>query len=459
MDDFACLLRLGIPKEADALTPAALAAAGRKTDPAPTEAQKDAGNYRKGRAEWKGLPLVIETAKGQVRSGVGKDGTKWSITLKDAYGYIGDTTSKADDDAVDVFVCDEHLDSEIVFIINQNKPDGSFDEHKCILGCLSQEQAEKTYLRNYSPGWKGLGSVKAMTLEDFKTWSKRAPAKAAADKEEKRYLGRYKCPHCGGTNAYNGTPGTGTTFRGSGVCTDCDKGFSIVGMKLKPIGQGPEIVPTAEQIAQKKKMDDWFAKHSTDGYLPHLYFVKRAEDDDQPFTIAVDLDGTLAEKEEPFDPETIGAPIEKAIEYVRKFKDAGARIIIFTVRGDTQLVTNWLEEHDVPFDHINENPDQPEDSSGKVIADVYWDDRAFNAKEPDEHGPHILGLINEEEGGVDQSDGPVMMIQQTRTIITIHPRDLFAGLAEHSDGEDDEPVAGHDEPEQPAVQPHDGRHT
>lgn len=82
-------------------------------------------------------------------------------------------------------------------------------------------------------------------------------AEIEAFKKEKRYLGRYKCPHCGGTNLFNGIPGTGTTFRGSGHCQDCDKGCSIVGLKLKRIGDGPELVSTDEQLESYRKRRRW----------------------------------------------------------------------------------------------------------------------------------------------------------------------------------------------------------
>jgi hypothetical protein len=67
-------------------------------------------------------------------------------------------------------VCDENLDSDLVFIVNQVKKDGSFDEEKVILGCSNEKQARRAYLSCYSKGWKGLGSIKAMHFEDFVKW-------------------------------------------------------------------------------------------------------------------------------------------------------------------------------------------------------------------------------------------------------------------------------------------------
>ncbi len=100
---------------------------------------------------------------------------------------------------------------------------------------------------------------------------------------------------------------------------------------------------------------------------------------DHPYTVAVDLDGTLAEVTEPFDPKVIGKPRKGVVKEMTSLRDAGARIIIWTVRGDKTTVSKWLKTNNVPFDYINENPDQPEGSSAKVYADAYIDDRAHNA--------------------------------------------------------------------------------
>src|SRR5215471_16287739 len=154
-----------------------LQAANRRVDPQPTAAQKDSGNYRKGHFTWKGLDIAIETAKGQKRK------PEWP-PLKNSYGYFKKTESGADEDPIDVFISEKNLDSEVVFVINQLKKDGkTFDEHKVIIGDSSEADARKTYLANYEPGWQGLGSVKAMALEDFKKWLKDGDtAKAAADR-------------------------------------------------------------------------------------------------------------------------------------------------------------------------------------------------------------------------------------------------------------------------------------
>ena len=711
------------PEKSAALTVAKLTAAAKETNPDPTDAQKEHGRYKKGRVSWKGLVLAIETAKGEIRSGKAPDGTAWQTTMRDHYGYISGTESDADGDAIDFFLNDDNLDSELVFIVNQKKKDGTFDEHKCVLGCVSREDAKKTYLRNYSAGWTGMGEVTPITLDHFKWWMEYADtskevkngffaAKANLKREKKaadpitgdgfnvtidRPKGFKKTFH---TKAgpkeleypldYGYFPGTvnpednedADVFMGTGGplhgrfmkgkpgpdgamvpderkwyaglqqaeyetlknwwetqhdtgltwdWTDLgnrEKLLADAGVKAadsisgeeelpyrdraeilthlkgprtvttlvprntldsvrkngllggKALIENPDALAAAAQgrgttpeafkadvqsrlaswkayqslgpniffqpppkgkkfaanhptkihglVSLKVRLDDlmrdvpdtkmygmelepydekkhakgterhryleqeelsrlmskspdelWqhYADPEGKGYyapdVPHgsihtpnamvpskyidfpeeekaatdddgrhrmtklrragethanivrltpedivgariaetpvtkkansafeydpiLWFVKRGADEHgHPFTIAVDLDGTLAKQEKPFNVESVGEPITKAVKWVRRFHAAGARIIIFTVRGSIDLVRDWLEEHEVPFDYINENPDQPPNSSGKVFADVYWDDRAYNAVDPDEHGPEILRRAKE----------------------------------------------------------------
>jgi hypothetical protein len=100
-------------------------------------------------------------------------------------------------------------------------------------------------------------------------------------------------------------------------------------------------------------------------------------------TIAVDFDGTIAKHvKHP----KIGKLIKKMRKRMRRYKDAGYRVIIWTCRGDRSLIEKWLTDHDVPFDDINHNSDQPADTSNKIVADVYIDDRAVNPEDDDVDG-------------------------------------------------------------------------
>jgi uncharacterized membrane protein (UPF0127 family) len=139
-----------------------------------SEEHAEAGNYRKGHCTIHGLNVTIENLKGQTRSGTDSDGKAWSSTMAAHYGYIKRTKSKADGDHIDVFVGPDE-DSEVVFVVNQNRPGTKvFDEHKCMLGYTNEAAAKKGYLDNYDKGWKGLGSIVSMTIDQFKWWLDRA---------------------------------------------------------------------------------------------------------------------------------------------------------------------------------------------------------------------------------------------------------------------------------------------
>lgn len=139
--------------------------------PEPTEAQKEAGNYKKGHLTLQGLDIALENPKGSTRSGIDPDGKEWQSTMAHDYGYIKRTLG-ADGDHVDVFIGDKP-DSETVYVVDQVDPKtGKFDEHKVMMGFSDEQAAREGYLGNYEAGWKGLGAIKAMPVESFKRWVK-----------------------------------------------------------------------------------------------------------------------------------------------------------------------------------------------------------------------------------------------------------------------------------------------
>jgi len=109
-------------------------------------------------------------------------------------------------------------------------------------------------------------------------------------------------------------------------------------------------------------------------------FVLLEQDRTAPPTIAIDFDGTLATYDG--NVKKLGKVIDKMRKRMRGYQDAGYRIIIWTCRGDEKKLKDWLHDNDVPYDYINHNPDQPSDASDKIMADLYWDDRAVNPNEP-----------------------------------------------------------------------------
>ena len=139
-----------------------------KVDTNPTEAQKEAGNYKKGHIKINGFDVTIEQPAGSVRSGKDASGKEWSVTMNNTYGYIRGTES-VDGDHIDVFLGPD-MNSDMVYVVDQVNTDGSFDEHKVMMGFSSLEDARSAYLSNYEEGWKGLGNITGVALDEFKKW-------------------------------------------------------------------------------------------------------------------------------------------------------------------------------------------------------------------------------------------------------------------------------------------------
>lgn len=146
----------------------AIAAAEAATEANPTDAQKEAGNYKKGHVKVDGFDITIENAKGSTRSGKDSDGKEWSVTMNNTYGYIRGTEG-VDGDHIDIYLSDDPSNGN-VFVIDQVKADGTFDEHKVMYGFASAEEARDNYLANYSEGWTGLGTISEVTKDEFKKW-------------------------------------------------------------------------------------------------------------------------------------------------------------------------------------------------------------------------------------------------------------------------------------------------
>lgn len=139
-----------------------------KVDTNPTDAQKEAGNYKKGHIKVDGLDITIEQPKGSIRRGTDANGKQWESEMHNTYGYIRGTEG-VDGDHIDVYLSDNPTAGN-VFVVDQINKDGSFDEHKVMYGFPDMESAKRAYLSNYEEGWQGLGSITEVKKEDFKKW-------------------------------------------------------------------------------------------------------------------------------------------------------------------------------------------------------------------------------------------------------------------------------------------------
>ncbi len=100
-------------------------------------------------------------------------------------------------------------------------------------------------------------------------------------------------------------------------------------------------------------------------------------------TLAVDLDGTLAERQSPFNPLTVGDVIPAMLSKVKAQLAKGRKVVLFTARASTmddkaeKAIKAWLKEHGLEKLEITctKTPDITE----------FWDDRARGVKVDEGH--------------------------------------------------------------------------
>ena len=159
-----------------------------EVDVNPTDKQKEAGNYKKGHVQVGVFDITIEQPKGSVRSGVDANGNKWETTMQNTYGYIRGTEG-VDGDHIDVFLSNDidGWNGRRVFVVDQYNEDGSFDEHKVMLGFNETDDAEAAYFANYDNDWakKHKTVVTGVNLEDFEKWIDSSHRKTKAFAEYK----------------------------------------------------------------------------------------------------------------------------------------------------------------------------------------------------------------------------------------------------------------------------------
>ena len=147
-------------------------AAEAETDTNPTDGQKEAGNYKKGHVKVAGFNISIEQPRGSVRSGTDANGKKWSVTMNNTYGYMTDNVG-ADGDHLDVFLSND-IDSwnqQNVYVADQFNDDGTFDEHKVLLGFNDKDDATEAYYSNYDESWRNRKiAIYEVPMDVFNKW-------------------------------------------------------------------------------------------------------------------------------------------------------------------------------------------------------------------------------------------------------------------------------------------------
>ena len=195
---------------------AKIEAASAEVNTDPTEAQKEAGNYKKGHVQVGTFDITIEQPQGSVRKGTDADGKQWESKMNNTYGYIRGAVG-VDGDHIDVFLSNDidGWNGRKVFVVDQYNPDGSFDEHKVMLGFNDQDEAKGDYLANYEQGWENGRriDITGVNLEDFEKWiesSKRKTKPFGEYSSVKKEVVEINAPEAG----YSITPSTYTNKKG-----------------------------------------------------------------------------------------------------------------------------------------------------------------------------------------------------------------------------------------------------
>ena len=230
----------------------------------PTPAQKVAGNFKKGKVRVAGMDISIENPIGSVRSGVSNSGEAWEREMFAHYGYI--LGSKAiDGDNLDVFLTDDAEGATLVFVVDQIR-DGTFDEHKCVIGPATLDDAAKLYLSHYPDGWTGLGAICYVPMDCFYAWAMDGTVKKKPlmyDRNAGKLYGPYldamrTVLEAGGTPADKiGTPAesAGTFVEGSGSPLE-PRGIivELPGTPAELPGNSTEQQRNAAELLEKRKL-------------------------------------------------------------------------------------------------------------------------------------------------------------------------------------------------------------
>jgi predicted HAD superfamily phosphohydrolase YqeG len=108
-------------------------------------------------------------------------------------------------------------------------------------------------------------------------------------------------------------------------------------------------------------------------YLNHATCVARLREwyeKNGGLIVAYDFDNTV------YDYHHKGHDYEEVVTLIRKAKQAGCYLIVFTGNENTELVVKHLRDNNIPFDVINEHAPFAPSSARKIYYNILLDDAA-----------------------------------------------------------------------------------
>lgn len=137
----------------------------------PSEAQKRAGNYRKEKGLFAGLPITIENKAGTYRRGVDPDGKAWATLMHCPYGYIRGSEG-LDGDHLDCFLGPDEDAPDVYVVMTMKAPAFKVkDEQKAMLGFRDAHAAKAAFMDHYN-GPRHFGSMISLPVETFRDFVK-----------------------------------------------------------------------------------------------------------------------------------------------------------------------------------------------------------------------------------------------------------------------------------------------
>jgi ADP-ribose pyrophosphatase YjhB (NUDIX family) len=201
------------------------------------------------------------------------------------------------------------------------------------------------------------------------------------------------CEACNGDFAYGAQP---ELQMGSVACPYCGTHVDQEGHALdalEPVKEAKEHV--CERCDEHFQTDKPVSL--TDPLCPHCEALERAQ------VIAVDLDGTLAMDNTPFDPAKVGDPIPEMMNRVKAWVGRGRTVVIFTARAadakNVPAVKDWLKKHGLgdlevtnekrPDMHVfyDDKARRVEYNTGKMARFITERECRHWAKQPDKNSP------------------------------------------------------------------------
>lgn len=375
----------------------------KKVDTNPTEAQKEAGNYKKGHVRIGQFDVSIEQPKGSVRSGVDASGNKWETTMQNTYGYIRGTEG-VDGDHIDVFLTNDidGWNGRRVYIVDQYNEDGTFDEHKVMLGFNDEADAQDAYLSNYEKGWENKRKLvmTSVNLPDFEKWINSSHRKTKPFAEYQSVNGDQK-------TISPADRATEITNRMSELKKQADEahGRSDIFEEARLIAESNELYAELRRLQQSSKTTDVMSKPAN---------VEQAQNELETEQQPVQTDGYTVERRYHKKNGTyINAvkfteqmPRERFLELKKRVKDFGGYYSSFGKGGF--IFGNEEDAHRFAHAVLDKSGEELEDAKPLSLADT----RKASDTEPKQ--VDVIGLMEEikEKGEAKLSDHVISQPQK-----------------------------------------------